>query len=323
MAKNKRGKSAPSGGTPRSDFPPSLAGVAGLLVGAGLTWLAMTDAGAPPRPVRPTSKPVSPAATSKVDPDSPLGGDDGDLSPIQLQALAMHRQQADALVQEIMANPDRISAEDDDQRFVFAHPVRTRWLLLTGRARPEESNRWTASLLVADDEAARESLKVEAHFELAGAASIDSAQFNETGSVAYVLTRTHHRGQPPGDLIRLVPGERHGKVIDTDVYRFVMAPDGDAVLYEKAADPADLLGRRDLRIYHASREEAQTIRSFAFPKEQIGDLGPWAPSGVFVRVSTETYGEGFEPASVDHFTIDAFNPTQLVPVEKPPSDGQD
>lgn len=316
MGKKSRGKAAKKSASPKSDFPPALAAVTGLLVGAGLTWMAMTDSGAPNLP-RPEPTRTSPSATSKVDPDSPLGGEDDDLSPLQVQALAMHRQQADQLVQEIMANPDRISAEDDDQRFVFPHPVRTRWLLLTGRARPQESNRWTASLLVAQDEAVRDSMKVEAHFELAGAASIDGAQFNETGSVAYVLTRTHHRGQPPGDLIRLVPGEKHGQVIDADVFRFVMAPDGDAVLYERATDPEDLLGQRELKIYHASRKEAAVIRSFDYPKEQIGDLGPWDPSGVFVRVNTETYGSGFEPASIDHFTLDAFNPTKLVAVDPP------
>jgi hypothetical protein len=316
MGKKSRGKAAKKSAKPKSDFPPSLAGATGLLIGAGLTWMVMTDSGAPNKPVRPEPTKTSPAATSTVDPSSPLGGDQ-DLSAIQVQALAMHRKQADALVEEIMANPDRISAEDDDQRFVFPHPVRTRWLMLTGRARPQEQNRWTASLLTAADESVRESLVVEAHFELAGAASIDSAQFNETGSVAYVLTRTHHRGQPPGDLIRLVPGENHGKIIDQDVFRFVMAPDGDAVLYERATDPKDLLGKRELKIYHASRQEGLVIRDFSFPKEQIGTLGPWDPSGVFVRVSTETYGSGFEPASVDHFTLDAFNPTKLVPVETP------
>jgi len=315
MAKRKKRAPAPSKKThPASGFSPALAGAIGLILGAVLTWGLRA-------PV-PGERPPPPTEAAPGNPGQPAGGgpDLSELTFEQQQALAMQNAQVDQILQDMENNPGRLPAEDEDRRFLYRLEDPGRWLLITGRARAEKLTAWTAAVLrdgpdSLTGEPPEQGLAVEAVFTLPAAKSIETGAFAKTGSVAIVLTRKQNRGQGPGTLVRLVPGEGHGQVIDQDVFRFALAGDGDALLYEKAADPAELLGERELRIYHASRSEAKTVRTFAFPQEQIGDLGPWDPSGVFVNLSIETYEEGsFEPV-VERYKLDGFNPTQLVPIE--------
>lgn len=325
MGKSKRTKGGKPGKTKAasSDFPPGLAGIVGALLGAGLTFVVMNEPGPSSRPKPPTPVPSASPVRLEGEDGASTPGDEllaDAMNPAAANFLAQMQAQAESTIAMIESNPDRLPAEDEDRRFIFPHESGKRWLALLGRMRAEEQDRWTAAFLRAGldrltGEEPEGGLAVTASFELPAAESIEGAEFNETGSIAMVLTRTHHRGQPPGDLIRLVPGEAHGKRIDKDVFRFCLAPDGDAVLYERAADPDDLLGKRELKIYHASRSEGLVIKTFDFPREQVGTLGPWDPTGVFVNLDVQVYAGGFEPSEVTAYTIDAFSPEQLVKVE--------
>lgn len=311
MAKKRRRPGASGGGSPETGFPAGPALAAGLLVGAGLTWLVMKGPpGEGPRPAPPT-------ATVPAGQDGPAV-DTSNLSHSQAQGVAMLQAQINAQLEQFEQNPDRIPAEDEDQRMLFRHQATGRWVLLLGRTRAEKKSAWTASILrdgpdSLTGERPEKGLAVDASFELPGAEGIETVEISATGSVVLVLTRRHFRGQGPGDLIRLVPGEGHGRVIDHDVFRFSLARDGDALLYERAASSDELHGKREVKLFHASRSETKQVREFEYPKVQVGELGPWDDNGVFVNLSIVEYAGGFEPSKIERFKLDGFNPTQLIP----------
>lgn len=324
MAKKRRSSGKP--GKPGSKnnatgFPPGLAVFIGFLLGAGLTWLVLQE----PMPNKNPGLAPTPTPTGPAQVEAETGGDGTVRLHMQggtfqqQQSIKMMEQQFNAQIQLMNQNPGLIPAEDDDLRYRFFHAPSNRHLLLLGRAHPEDRDRWTA--LVArtgpspfTGEAPEQGLVVEASFELGGAHAMETAAFSESGHVMMVLTRAHNRGQGPGDLIRLVPGESHAKRIDTDVFRFLLSPDGDAVIYERATDPEDHLGPRELKLFHASRRETHQILEYAFPRTQLGVLGPWDSSGVFADLSVLHFEDGFEPSSEEHYKIDGFNPTKLIPV---------
>lgn len=306
---------------PRPDAGPSTSGpgpVAGAIVGA-IVGCLLTLAARPggPAPARPggDESPGSETGTS-----APLrDAMDGTSSPIQEQGAAMLRQQIEAQMAAMKQDPGRIDAEDPDRQYVFPDRTGKRWLVLLGRARPDDRDRWTAAIVRAakdpmSGQAPEGGLAVEGSFELPGAMGIEGAAFNETGSIAMVLTRSHSRARAPGDLYRLVPGERHARHVDEAVFKFALSPGGDSAVYQRALDPEETLGARELKIFHASRQESQVVRSFDYPREQLGSLGPWGPGGVFVELTVERYGDGFRPESVVKYTLDPFNPSNFNPV---------
>lgn len=263
-------------------------------------------------PAAPTGPGADPTSTEVSIPT-------GDIDPTRQQGIERLIGQIEASVRELDQQPDILPAEDPERQLLFRHPRGDRWLLVLGRARPDDRDRWTvASIRSGPDpltgEAPERGIAIEGTFDLPGAQGIEAAEFNELGSVGMLLTRSASRARGPGDLYRLIPGEQHARKIDEAVFRFALAPDGDAVVYERALDPTEPLGERELKIFHASNNEALAVRSFEFPREQIGQLGPWGPGGVYLELTLERYGEGFKPESVLRYSLDPFNPTNFAPM---------
>ena len=89
------------------------------------------------------------------------------------------------------------------------------------------------------------------------------------------------------------------------------SPDGTLVIaanYGTRGKPGNTLTLIDVA-------KGSVVKTFDFPKQQVGELGPWDPSAVFVNLSVDTYSDKFVPDKTERFTLDAFNPTQLVPVK--------
>lgn len=280
--------------------PPSAEGswvlplLGGALAGALLTYVAT-------RPIHAEApEPDGPPLATK-----PILGDDDGLTDMQRQGFARLKQQILADVQGLPGSDDQIPAEDEDRRFVVRHPEKPVWLMALGRARPAERDKWTVAVVDTEAEAG---LGVRASYELPGANGIETAAFNAFGSVAILLTRKDSRARPPGDLYRIVPGENRATKVDEGVFKFTVSGDGDALVYERALDPEVPLGARELKIFHASREQSQVVASYEYPKEQVGQLGPWGPGDVFLEVKVDRYGETFGPPKTSSYTLDPFNP---------------
>ncbi len=288
-------------GSPFSAFVPALLGV---VVGAMGTLVATKSD-------QPTPPPGStPSAGSPGSPGSQL-------DPLQREGFDNLRAQIESQIQGM--DPDRIPTEDQDRQFVFRFGKRNRWLLAVGRARPEDTDRWSVALARTEKdpvygELPDAGLAIDAVFDLPGALGIEGGAFNETGSIAALLTRSRSRARAPGDLYRLVPGEGYARKVDDNVFRFALAPDGDSLVYERAVHPEQDFGERELKIFHASQDTVAVLRSFAYPKEQLGRLGPWGPGGVFLELTIDRYGDGIGPPNTTTFTLDPFNPTNFVPV---------
>jgi hypothetical protein len=320
MAKKKNKlPGTPGKKTRSSDFPPGLAVFIGFLLGAGLTWMVLQEE---PPSSRPPATPTGPAAIrTGTTPDGKFKISTKNMTAEQAQSMMLMQQQIDGAIQMMEMNPGRIPAEDEAMRFDFAHPTTGRHLLVLGRAQGGGADHWNATVVRTgkdplSGDAPKNGLEIEASFELGGAESMETATFSEGGNVGRLLTRAHNRGQAPGDLIRLAPGEDHARKIDTNVFRFTLSPDGDVVLYERAVNSEDLLGKRELKLFHASSGEIHRIQGFDYPKVQIGTLGPWDETGVFADLTIQEYLDGFEPSSTKRYRLDGFNPTKLIPLDE-------
>lgn len=284
--------------------------VVALLLGACLGALGTSSLG-PSGP--------GPAATAPASPEP----DRSNLTDTQRIAVANLESQVDAALQTLKEEPDLFPTEDKSRRLILKHPAQERWLFGFGVARPDAADRWSLAVVRAGKDPLagtlpKQGLDIEAVFEIPGAQGMEAAAFNETGSVALVLTRSVSRAKPPGELFRLVPGEAHARRIDSNVFRFTLAPDGDAIVYERSVQPGDDFGPRELKIYHASRGRTQLIKPIAFPKEQLGALGPWGPGGVYLGLSLVRYGSAsLAPESVTSYTLDPFNPSNFTELGKP------
>lgn len=317
MAKKKKRRGAPAPSSPPASegMPTGVVAFLSFLVGAILMYV-----GSPKVPANdphaghnhpPGQHPSPTKATEK-------SGAAGDLNYAEQRFYETQKMQTKIILEELRRNPGRIPAEGKDLLRVFPHPDKKIWFTLFGQAEADSAPSWVGALVHQDPGRLgdlSDGLRLESHFALPPAEEIEKGKFNGTGSVFVLLTRKYERGQPPGQLIRIVPGEDQAQIVDEDVFDFALSPDGDAILYQKAIASDDLLGPRELKVYHGSQAEGASLRKLSYPKEQISEIGPWDPSGVFVSLTILTFEGGFEPTKTERFTVDAFNPTKLIPVE--------
>ena len=167
--------------------------------------------------------------------------------------------------------------------------------LLIARPTPQ-GRRWFTTL-------SREAGKIDQAYDFLVAADVRSAMFNPTGDYLAIHAGSESPEHPSGKLVVIATRPRRATIIDDEVTRYSMSPDGRYIVYVRLKEPEALDGERAIILLDGMSGERTVLKVLEFPRQQITAFGDWESEPNRIGVDLVDYSKGLLGAKLLHGVI--------------------
>jgi hypothetical protein len=139
-------------------------------------------------------------------------------------------------------------------------------------------------------------LAVVAALDFLRAFRIDRMEWGGGGAYLAVLTQSDSLAGPGGQLAIIMVESARAKHVDDGVFSFTMSRDGRHLVYQRAKDPANLHGPREIVHSDGVSGERRVVAELDYPTVQLARLGALDAAAGRVPVKLRDYTQGLTRA---------------------------